>query len=175
MTPDLKQHISRLLQIHGHALPHVGHLPQRTDQQRRGNGDGLPSALRIDVAELVVQAVLAADERRAECHGHVVAGQARHGRATRVFRADRCNPSRSCRGWPCAADRRRPPRSCGRLHRWRWPPCGTDRGRRSTDSCRRRCTRPRYESSTGRNTAASLGPSFATPTSGLTTLPPCTS
>ena len=28
---------------------------------------------------------------------------------------------------------------------------------------------------TGRMTAASLGPSFATPTNGFTTLPPCTS
>ena len=36
-------------------------------------------------------------------------------------------------------------------------------------------TTPRRESSTGRTTAASLGPSLWTPTSGLMTLPPCTS
>ncbi len=35
----------------------------------------LLSALLVEVAEFVVQAVLAADERRAECHRHVVAGQ----------------------------------------------------------------------------------------------------
>ena len=34
---------------------------------------------------------------------------------------------------------------------------------------------PRRDDSTGRSTAASLGPSLATPTSGLITLPPCTS
>ena len=34
---------------------------------------------------------------------------------------------------------------------------------------------PRRLSNTGRNTAASPGPSFATPTSGFNTLPPCTS
>ena len=34
---------------------------------------------------------------------------------------------------------------------------------------------PAHEPSTGITTAASDGPSFATPTSGLTTLPPCTS
>src|SRR5262245_45552424 len=36
-------------------------------------------------------------------------------------------------------------------------------------------TSPRRDDSTGRNTAASLGPSFAAPTRGLITLPPCTS
>src|SRR3954463_12865634 len=34
---------------------------------------------------------------------------------------------------------------------------------------------PAHDPSTGMTTAASDGPSFATPTSGLTTLPPCTS
>ena len=118
-------------------------------------------------AELVVQAVLAADERRAQRDGHVVAGQGRADQRAERLRPVGVAPAEVVEDGDPRADRPRRPRSCAPPRRSRWPPSGTCRGRRSTGSCRRRSTMPRRLSSTGRSTAASLGPSFATPTSGL--------
>src|SRR4051812_49303309 len=53
--------VTRLLEVHRDALAHVRHPADRGDQQRRGDGDAAVAG-----TVLVVEAVLAADERRAE-------------------------------------------------------------------------------------------------------------
>ena len=118
-------------------------------------------------AELVVQAVLAADERRAQRDGHVVAGQrGADQRAERLRPVGRA-PAEVVEDGDAAADRPRRPRSCAPPRRSRWRPSNRCRNRRSGGSCRRRRRCRGGWSSTGRSTAASPGPSFATPTSGF--------
>ena len=83
--------------------------------------------------------------------------------------------SRSCPDRrPGRASRRRR-RSCAAPRRWRWRSCGRCRCRCSAGRCRGPTTTPSKESRIGRTTAASEGPSLATPVKGLTTEPPCTS
>ena len=60
-----EEQVARLLRVGRHAAGHIRDHADRRDQQRRGNGDGL-AAVR---AELVVERVLAADERRAVRQG----------------------------------------------------------------------------------------------------------
>ena len=172
---DLKQQVSRLLHIHGHALTHIGHLPERTDQQRRGNRDGVFLTLLVPVTELVVQAVLAADERCAQRHGHVVAGQrGAHQRPQRLGTIG-VSPAEVVENGDALRDPHRRPRSCGRLRRSHWPPCGTDRDRRSTDSSRTRAPGRGTNPAPGATPRHRSGRHSSTPTSGFTTLPPCTS
>ena len=64
VVPDEEQEVARLLQVHRHAPADVGHLAHRADQERRRDRQAL--AL---VGVLVVQAVLARDERRAVGQG----------------------------------------------------------------------------------------------------------
>ena len=63
-----------------------GDLSHRADQQRRGNRDRVPLASGVVKTEFVVEAILAADKRRAERDGDVVARQGRTHQATEGFR-----------------------------------------------------------------------------------------
>ena len=119
-------------------------------------------------AELVVQAVLAADERRAQGDGHVVAGQGRADQRAERLGPVGVAPAEVVQDGDPLAGRPRRPRSCAPPRRSRWRPSSRGRGRRSAGSCRRRRRCRGGESSTGRSTAASPGPSLAAPTSGLT-------
>ena len=129
----------------------------------------------IGVAKFVVQAVLAADERRAQGDRQVVAGQRRADQRAERLRPRRYRPSRNCRAWRSAPDRRRRPRNCAALRRSRWRPCDRGRNRRSAGSCRSRPPARAASQAPAAPPPHRSGPSFGTPTSGLTTLPPCTS
>ena len=169
---DQIEQVARLFQVHRHAMAHVVDLAQGADQQRRRNGDRLASLRggRNSLLRLSLP-LMNGVPRRWPRRGRPT----RHGPASRASPAGRCRPSRSCRGWRCAADRPRRPRSCAPPRRSRWRPSSRDRNRRSGDSCRRRRRCRGGCRSTGRSTAASPGPSLAAPTSGFRTLPPCTS
>ena len=72
---DQEQVAAGLLEVHRNDSGDVLDLSQGTDQQRRGDGDVLPLSGFVIPGELVVQAVLATDERCAEGDGGVVATQ----------------------------------------------------------------------------------------------------
>ncbi len=66
--PNQVEEVPRLLQVHRHTAAHVGYQAEGADEQRRRD-DNVTVAGMI----LVLQAVLAADERHAIGHGHVAA------------------------------------------------------------------------------------------------------
>ena len=67
--------VSRLLKVHRHTVRHIIDLADGADQQRRWNSNRLSSAGCIDEAELVIEAVLTADEGRSQRNGNVMTGQ----------------------------------------------------------------------------------------------------
>lgn len=71
-------------EVHRHALLNVFHLPQGANQQRGGNLDRFALAGFV-VAVFVVEAVFAADERRAVSDGDVVASEGRPHQAAQRF------------------------------------------------------------------------------------------
>ena len=68
---DHRDRVAMALEVHRHAVAHIVDHRDGADQQRVGDANDLAGLL---VGELVVQRVLAADERDAVGHGGVVAG-----------------------------------------------------------------------------------------------------
>ncbi len=124
---------------------HVVDLAQRADQQRRRNGDALLLAGGVGIAKFVVQAVLAADEGRAQGDGQIVTGQRRADQRAERLRPIGVAPAE-------IVENGDPPRIgpdghavAQRLVDGARRPCGRCRNRRSADSCRR--PRPRRAAS----------------------------
>ena len=70
-----QQGIAGFFEIHRDGVFDIIELAERGDQQRTGDRNRLFLAVRVNERELVVEAVLAADERRAECDRRVFAGK----------------------------------------------------------------------------------------------------
>src|SRR5438093_394698 len=65
---DQEKDISRLLEVHCHALSHIRYAAESTDQ-KRGRDRDVPAG----GVEFIVQAVFAADERSAVSDGNITA------------------------------------------------------------------------------------------------------
>ena len=74
---DQIQQITRLFEIHRHAIANVVDLSQRADQQRWVESRSTVAAIGVVMTKFVVQAVFAADKRRAQCERQIVTGESR--------------------------------------------------------------------------------------------------